>query len=197
LKKTRKIIVTHWKNMKKAILLSLLLALQSCMIGAGENSKVEAGKNNYFPKITGIDLDGKKQDLPDVFKNKLNLVIVAFKREQQAEVDTWIKAAEPILKENPNLSFYEIPLIYELSAFKRMWVNNGMRFGIPDEIARKRTITVYTNRQEFFEITQMKEEKIYALLIDSNGKILWRKEGVANDKKMSDLKKIMLTKSKF
>ena len=182
--------------MKKAILLSLLLVLQSCMIGAGENSKIEANKNNYFPKITGIDLDGKKQELPAVFKNKLNLVIVAFKREQQDEVDTWIKAAEPILKANPNLSFYEIPLIYELSAFKRMWVNNGMRFGIPDEIARKRTITVYTNRQEFFEITQMKEEKIYALLVDNNGKIIWKKEGVADDKKMSDLKKIMLTKSK-
>ncbi len=161
------------------------------MIGAGENSKVEAGKDNYFPKITGIDLEGKKQELPAVFKNKLNLVIVAFKREQQSEVDTWIKAVEPILKENPHLSFYEIPLIYELSAFKRMWVNNGMRFGIPDQIARKRTITVYTNRQEFFEITQMKEEKIYALLVDSNGKILWRRQGVADDKKISDLKKIM------
>ena len=168
----------------------MLLTISSCMIGAGENSKIEANKNNYFPKITGIDLEGKKQELPGVFKNKLNLVIVAFKREQQAEVDTWIKATESILKENPNLSFYEIPLIYELSAFKRMWVNNGMRFGIPDEIARKRTITVYTNRKEFFEITKMEEEKIYALLIDNNGKILWRKEGVADDKKLSDLKRI-------
>lgn len=183
--------------MKKIISLILLLTISSCMIGAGENSKVEAGKNNYFPKITGIDLEGKKQELPAVFKNKLNLVIVAFKREQQAEVDTWIKAAEPILKENPNLSFYEIPLIYELSAFKRMWVNNGMRFGIPDELARKRTITVYTNRTEFFEITQMKEEKIYALLLDSNGKILWRKDGVADDEKLLSLKKIILSKSKF
>jgi len=177
--------------MKKIISLIFLLTISSCMIGAGENSKVEAGKNNYFPKITGIDLQGEKQELPQVFKNKLNLVIVAFKREQQVEVDTWIKAAEPILKENSNLSFYEVPLIYEVSAFKRMWVNNGMRFGISDKIARKRTITVYTNRKEFFEITQMKEETIYALLLDSNGKILWKKEGVADDKKIADLKKIM------
>ena len=181
--------------MKKAILLSLLLALQSCMIGAGENSKVEASKNNYFPKITGIDLEGKKQELPAAFKNKLNLVIVAFKREQQAEVNTWIKAIEPILKENSNLSFYEIPLIYELWALSRMWVNNGMRFGITDEVARKRTITVYTNREEFFRITKMQEDKIFALLIDDSGKILWKKEGVADEDKMLDLKKIMLTKS--
>ena len=177
--------------MKKLIQLFLLFALQSCMIGAGENSKIEANKNNYFPKITGIDLDGKKQELPAAFKNKFNLVIVAFKREQQSEVDTWIKAIEPILKENSNLSFYEIPLIYEISAIGRMWVNNGMRFGIPDEVARKRTITVYTNREEFFRITNMKEDNIYALLIDANGKILWKVEGVANKANIAAVKKII------
>lgn len=176
--------------MKKIISFILLFTLQSCMIGAGENSKIEANKNNYFPKISGIDLDGKKQELPTVFNNKFNLVIVAFKREQQAEVDTWIRALEPILKENSNLSFYEIPLIYELSAFKRMWVNNGMRFGIPDKVARKRTITVYTNREEFCRITKMQEDKIYALLIDASGKILWQEEGVANKTNVSALRKL-------
>jgi len=180
--------------MKKLIQLFLLFVLQSCMIGAGENSKIEANKDSYFPKITGIDLDGKKQQLPAAFKNKFNLVIVAFKREQQLEVDTWIKAIEPILKENSNLSFYEIPLIYEISTVGRMWVNNGMRFGIPDEIARKRTITVYTNREEFFRITKMQEDKICALLIDVNGKILWKVEGVSNKANISAIKKIILTK---
>ncbi len=180
--------------MKKIILLISLITLQSCMIGAGENSKIEANENNYFPKITGIDLDGKTQNLPAVFNNKLNLVVVAFKREQQAEVDTWIKAIEPILKENPNLSFYEIPLIYELSSFKRMWVNNGMRFGIPDPKARKRTITVYTNREEFFKITKMEKNKIYTLLLDNNGKILWGKEGVADESKIKDLEDFITKK---
>lgn len=177
--------------MKKIISFVLLFTLQACMIGAGENSKIEANQNNYFPKITGIDLQGKTQELPKVFKNKFNLVVVAFKREQQSEVDTWIKAVEPILKKNANLSFYEIPLIYELSSFKRMWVNNGMRFGIPDEAARKRTITVYTNREEFFRITKMKEEKIYALLTDASGKILWQKEGVANEANVANLKNLI------
>lgn len=182
--------------MKKLMLLSLLAVMQSCFIGAGENSKIKADKNNYFPKITGIDLNGEKQEIPTIFKNKFNLVIIAFKREQQIEVDSWIKAVEPILNENPNLSFYEIPLIYELSVFKRMFLNNGMRFGITDEVARKRTITVYTNRQEFFKITQMKEEQIYALLIDDNGQIIWREEGIADDKKILDLKKIIPIKAK-
>ena len=77
-----------------------------------------------------------------------------------------------------------------------MFLNNGMRFGITDEIARKRTITVYANRQEFFKLTQMKEEQIYALLLDSGGKIIWKTEGVADNKKISDLKKIILGEAK-
>lgn len=176
--------------MKKIILLVALSLLQSC-IGAGSNSTIEANKNSYFPKVFGIDLEGKRQNLPSAFSNKLNLVVVAFKREQQVEVDTWIKAAEPLLKKNRNLNFYEIPLIYELSAFKRMWVNNGMRFGISNKEARKRIITVYVDRAKFFKMTKMKEEKIYALLIDNKGKIIWRREGEANSKKLSSLKKFL------
>ena len=114
---------------------------------------------------------------------------MAFKRKQQSEVDTWIKELDPILAKNSQISFYEIPLIYELSTFKRMWVNNGMRFGISDPIARKRTITVYTDRDEFFKITRMKEDSIYALLVNNSGKILWRVGGAANDKKIADLRK--------
>jgi len=176
--------------MKKINIIIFLLLLQSCMIGAGENSEIQVNQNNYFPKVSGINLEGEKQNLPEAFKNKFNLVIVAFKREQQEEVDTWIKAAAPMLEENSNLNFYEIPLIYQLSAFNRMWVNNGMRFGIADKIARKRTITVYTNREEFFKITKMQENKIYALLIDDSGKILWQEQGVASEDKIAALKKL-------
>ncbi len=109
--------------MKKLKFLFLLLATQACLINSGENSKISANQNNYFPKVSGIDLEGNKQELPQVFKNEFNLVVVAFRREQQTQVDTWIKAIESILKAKPNLSFFEIPLIYELSTFKRFWIN--------------------------------------------------------------------------
>lgn len=176
--------------MKKITLIAFLLILPSCLIGAGENSDIQVSKDKYFPEISGINLEGKEKKLPAAFDNKLNIVVVAFKREQQVEVDSWIKALEPVLKENPELSFYEIPVIYELSSFSRMWINNGMRFGIPDSTARKRTITVYTKREKFFEVTGMKEDNIYALLINSSGKILWRMEGVADAKKIRSLKKM-------
>jgi hypothetical protein len=184
------------KNMKNFISLILLFILQACMIGAGENSKIEPLANNFFPKIVGIDLQGNKRQLPQAFDKKLNIVIVAFKREQQEEVDTWIPTIEEIIKKNSDVSFYEVPLIYELNPFSRAFVNNGMRNGIKNEIARQRTITVYTDREKFFEVMKMSEDKIYVLLLNNSGKILWQKEGVINKENSSALTKLTTIKNK-
>lgn len=179
--------------MKNLTFLILLIFTTSCLIGSGQNSQINFSKNNYFPQLSGIDLTGKERILPAAFNNDFNLVVVAFRREQQSSVDKWIKAVKPILKNNNNLSFFEIPLIYELSGFKRMWINNGMRLGIPNLEARKRTITVYTNRDKFFEITNMQEAKIYALLLNNKGKILWQSEGVPSDNTIKKLKSLIKT----
>jgi hypothetical protein len=172
--------------MKKIISLILLAALSSC-IGAGENSKIVANEPNFFPQIVGIDLEGAKHQLPNSFNKKLNIVVVAFKREQQEQVNSWIKVADKITAKNPNVDFFEVPLIYELNMFSRSFINNGMRRGIPDAKARKRTITVYTNRDEFFKVMKMQEDQIYTLLLNKNGKILWRTQGVADNKKIKAL----------
>jgi hypothetical protein len=177
--------------MKYLFTIIALLSLQSCFIGAGKNSKVEANQNNFFPKITGIDLEGNNQELPKAFVGELNIVAVAFKREQQIDVDSWITGTKKILDENNAIRFWEIPLIYELGGLSRAWVNNGMRFGIKDAQARKRTITVYTNREEFFKITKMKEEEIYVLLLNNEGKILWQTSGRADEKKLQLLNKAL------
>lgn len=179
--------------MKNFISLILLFSLSAC-IGAGENSKIKATNNNFFPKIVGIDLEGKKRQLPDAFDKKLNIVIVAFKREQQEEVNTWLPTINEITKKNSAISFYEVPLIYKVNPLSRAFINNGMRRGIKDEVARKHTITVYTDREKFFNIMKMSEDKIYVLVVNKSGKILWQKDGVANKKNVAALKKFLKIK---
>ena len=176
--------------MKKICLILAIMSLTSCMIGSGENSSIEAN-NNKFPLMSGINLDGIKHDLPKDFAGELNLVSIGFEREHQEAINTWIAVADEITKNNSKIKFYEVPLIYELGGFSRAWVNNGMRLGIQDKIARERTITVYTNRDKFFEIMDMKGDKIYTLLLDKDGKILWRSEGLANQKNIESLQKIL------
>lgn len=182
--------------MKKITVLLIALTLVSCSIGAGENSKILAGKNGFFPQVSGIDLEGKKRELPKSFDKEINLVVVAFKREQQENVNGWIAATKEILAKNPKVGFYEVPVIYEVSAPYRTFINNGMRRGVVDLEARKHTITVYTNREEFFKILQMKKEKIYLLMMNKEGKILQRIEGDATKENVALLRKKLLKLSR-
>ncbi len=181
--------------MKKIILVLSMSFLASCAIGAGENSKIIAAKNGFFPQLTGIDLEGVKRELPASFDKKLNIVVVAFQREQQENVNGWIEATKEVLVKNSDIGFYELPLIYELNAVSRRFVNNGMRRGVPGAEARKHTITVYTDREKFFELMKMKEEKIYLLVLNQDGKILRRIEGDATKKNTAALMKFL--KQKF
>lgn len=170
-----------------ALLLALLLC--SCAIGAGKNSEISKPKSGFFPKVVGIDLQGKERQLPDAFDQTINIVVVAFKREQQRYVDNWIKVVDAIAEKNPEVAFFELPLINQRNFVARSFINNGMHRGVTTEKARARTITVYTNRDKFFKMMKMREDKIYLLVIGRNGKIMQRIEGNATKKNISLLKK--------
>ena len=163
-----------------------LMGLSGC-IGAGSVTALEQPAPGYMPRMSGIDLLGEDRRIPESLQGDLNIVTFAFEREQQEQVNTWINMLDNLLQENPDIRYYEIPLIYEMSALGRSWVNNGMRSGIPSEKARERTITVYTDREKFFEMMNMSKDYIYTLLVDDAGKIYWRAQGVANDMHLKDL----------
>lgn len=163
--------------MKHYLIGTLVMLLTAC-IGTGDNSDIKPQGKNQFPLLTGIDLLGEERPIPASFAGHLNLVAVAFEREQQEDVNTWIPTAEQLMQQHAHLRFYEVPLIYEMNAAMRGWINNGMRAGIEEKAARERTITVYTDRDQFTSLMNMQTKSIYLLLLDKKGTILWRHEGV-------------------
>ena len=82
-----------------------------------------------------------------------------------------------------------------MNAFTRWFIDNGMRRGIPDKQARKRTITLYIDKKPFEDALQIPSEKtIYAILIDRQGKVLWRSEGTFDEHKGTGLREELLRK---
>ncbi len=166
-------------EMKKILLTTLVgsaLFMSGC-IGAGEISTIKYNGAGQFPSLTGIDLHGQEREIPKSFRGELNIVAVAFQRQQQKDVDTWIPKIDAIIERSDVLKFYEIPIIYEVNMANRMFINNGMRAGIEDDKARSRTITVYTSREDFIKFMSMEEDDIYILLLNKDGEILWRHKG--------------------
>ncbi|MFT7144948.1 MAG: hypothetical protein ACI9TY_000173 [Alphaproteobacteria bacterium] len=171
---------------KNALFLFMALTISGC-IGSGEISTVQSNGENHFPTLIGIDLVGEDREIPQSFTGEYNIVAVAFEREHQEAVNTWISAVDSILENHKNIAFYEVPLIYEINAPYRFWINNGMRAGIPDLEARLRTITVYTDRDKFTSTMNMKTDRIYVLLLNKKGEILWQTQGPLTPKSESAL----------
>jgi hypothetical protein len=149
--------------------------------------------NITFPKISTVNLEGVKFELPGDFKGKLNIIIIAFKREQQDLINEWIPFMEGLVNKNQNLAYYELPTLKTSYSLFRGIIDGGMRAGIPDKNARERTITLYLNKKAFMKELDIPDEKtIYILLINKEGKIIWRTRGGYSREKFFDLENAIL-----
>ncbi len=162
------------------VVLSVLF-LKFFTIGAGDNTKFTPTSEGIWPVMTGITLLGDEFTLPKDFDHEINLVVIGFKRSHQDEINTWIEAFQTRGFSDMDLGFYEVPVVYEMEFTQRFFLNNAMKFGVPGEEQKRRTITVYLDRSQFLKTMNMDEDKIYALLINRQGQILWVIDGVFTD----------------
>lgn len=143
-------------------------------------SSTQANKPIRFPTVRGSNLSRKKYLLPDDIEGDLALVMIAFRQSQQSEVDTWLPLAKRLSQQFDQLAYYELPTIDRLPGLARMFIDGGMRAGIPDLRARQATITLYLDKSAFRqELEISSEDTITTLLMDKEGKVLWRTQGPA------------------
>jgi hypothetical protein len=131
-----------------------------------------------LPPVSGSNLERESLNLPQDLEGEWNLVFVAFQQWQQRQVDSWIPFARQVEETHPGVRYYELPTIQRLNVLARTFINEGMRAGIPDPVARERTITLYVDKVAFRQALDLPgEENIYILLLDRRGRVLWRGEG--------------------
>ena len=145
-----------------------------------------------FPRVHGANLERRSFILPDGFEGDHNLILIAFTREQQFEIDTWIPAARRLARDRTGFRYYELPTISRSIPFARLWLDGAMRAGISDRPAREATITVCLDKRAFRDALQLpSEDTIYALLVDRAGHVLWRAEGVLTEEKEQALQRAL------
>ena len=141
-----------------------------------------------FPEVSGSNLLRQKVTLPGDLQGELNILFVAFQQWHQAWVDSWVPTARQVEQAFPAVQFYELPVIGKMNRFSQTFINEGMRAGIPDLMARERTITLYLDKKAFREALQLPgEDDIYVLLLDRQGRVLWRAEGAFTPEKGESL----------
>ena len=131
-----------------------------------------------FPHLAARDLEGRALELPDDFSGASNLVVVAFRREQQSMVDSWVAWFETIAAEHPTLRCYEVPVIATRWSPARPVIDGGMAQAVRAQEARRRTLTVYTDVRRVTDALAIDDtDTVTVLLVDSDGRLRWRTTG--------------------
>ena len=98
--------------MKLCIITFIITLFLAKMLSGKDEVKI---KNNnigeVFPVLKAETLSGIDIQYPDDVKGKTTLILMAFKRETQLKIDSWL---EPFLKEfekDTSMHFFEIPML--------------------------------------------------------------------------------------
>lgn len=145
-----------------------------------------------FPTLQGRDLERKEVILPNDLEGRRNLVLFGFVRAHQEAIDTWIPKCLALQDEVDGLRCYEVPFISGFYQPVRGFIDNGMRRGIPDPAARRRTITVYGGRKKALRQLGISDtDTIWAVLVDAEGKVVWRRSGSWSVEKEQELREAL------
>ena len=172
--------------------LSLIALVGSIAIAVLPSVQAQSGSTAdslaQFPRVEGTNLEGRHFVLPSDLGGSLNVVLVAFKREQQNDVDTWTPFLKATLATRPGLRTYELPVLGRRYRLMRPFIDGGMRRGIPDAAVRAATITLYIDKGPFRDALHLPDEdRIYVLLVDHQGRVQWRGDGTFTERAGADL----------
>ena len=131
-----------------------------------------------FPRLSARDLDGHDVTLPAGLPGDWNVVIIAFQRQQQELVDSWVPWLEDRAAATPWLRFAELPAIGLQWRAARQVIDGGMSAAIRDQQARQRTLTVYTDlRRVTAPLGISDRNTIWLFLVDRAGQVRWHGSG--------------------
>jgi hypothetical protein len=132
----------------------------------------------WFPQLAAHDLNGREVALPAGLPGEWTVVIIAFRREQQELVDSWVPWLEQRAADDPRLGFVELPAIGLRWQPARPVIDGGMAAAIRDQKTRRRTLTVYTDiRRVTVPLGISDRSTIWLFLVDRAGQVRWRGSG--------------------
>jgi len=142
-----------------------------------------------FPTIIGRNLHKKTTIIPDDFSTKNIIIIVAFQKWHQENVNKCIRSLENAGL-NTTHDILEVPVIRSSSWLKQMRLDGLMRAAFRDPNIRQRTVTVYIDKQHFRNSLNIPdEESIHWFLVDYVDKnILLRGENQINTEDIEAIK---------
>lgn len=145
-----------------------------------------------FPVIQARNLEGLDVELPAAFIGDCNIIAVAFQRNHQALVDSWVPWFEQQAAVDPGLRFYELPTIGRIWAPVRRFIDGGMAAAIREPKILQRTFTIYGDVDRVTRPLGIEDRSTISMFcVDRSGQVLWRGSGGYSEKLAADVEAVM------
>jgi hypothetical protein len=160
-----------------------------CAVAASQIS--QSSQTAVLPAVTAYALDRAKVTLPANFAAPLNLLILSFQRDQQAQVDGWL----PVMTA-PTVQTWWLFISPRENGLYRWWLNASLRGSLLPSQPRRYTVPLYVNKTQFLQSLQISSEQdVVLLLTDKWGHVLWRTAGAVNESKIAALTSFVMKSS--
>jgi hypothetical protein len=135
-----------------------------------------------FPRVTARNLEGRTVDIPAGLSGTYNLLVLAFKRDHQYPIKTWMPHFAKLESDYLGLEVWEVAA---LSRSYRIWrgaIDSGMRAGVPDPRARRHTLTAYVDVRGLQRALNLQDlDDIHLFLLGQSGSVRWQGDGAYNE----------------
>ena len=140
-----------------------------------------------LPTLKGEFLTGRQAELPDAASGRVALLALGFTYDSRFPVEAWISRFRKDFGSNPQVTFYEIPMIGGMARLGKWFIDSGMRKGTPRN-DQENVITVYGATDSWKQrVGYTSPDTAYLVLLDKHGAVRWRNSGAFDEKAYKDL----------
>jgi len=140
-----------------------------------------------LPPLRGEFLTGRQAQLPDAASGRVALLALGFTYNSRFPVEAWIGRFRKDFGSNPQVTFYEIPMISGMARLGKWFIDSGMRKETPLS-DQENVITVYGGTDSWKQhMGYQSPDAAYLVLIDKHGAVRWRHSGAFDEEAYKDL----------
>lgn len=140
-----------------------------------------------MPVLKGEFLTGRPAVLPDAASGRVALLSLGFTYDSRFAVEAWVGRFRKDFGDNPQVTFYEVPMIGGMARLGKWFIDSGMRKGTPKK-DQENVITVYGGTDLWkHRLGFQSPNAAYLVLLEQHGMVRWRHSGEFDEKAYGDM----------
>jgi hypothetical protein len=162
-----------------------MTVLSMILMASTTISTLTAGET--LPPLKGEFLTGRAAQLPNAASGRVALLALGFTYDSRFPVEAWVGRFRKEFGANPQVTFYEIPMIGGMARLGKWFIDSGMRKGTPRS-DQENVITVYGGVEPWKQRMNFQSpDAAYLVLLDKHGVVRWRHDGLFDEDAYKDL----------